>query len=81
MICMYSLFQMNRWICPKKVLQFVLKSNKTEFVLKSTGICQLARCLSLTEYCREEFEKFTTFLTSKNAKIGQFSGEIGQFSE
>ena len=35
----------------------------------------------LTEYCREEFEKFTTFLTSKSAEIGQFSGEIGQFSE
>ena len=35
----------------------------------------------LIEYCREEFEKFTTFLTSKSAKIGKFSGEIGQFSE
>ena len=29
--------------------------------------------LMLTEYCLEEFEKFTTFLT--------ISGEIGQFSE
>ena len=29
----------------------------------------------------EEFEKFRTFLTSKSAEIGQFSGEIGQFSE
>ena len=35
----------------------------------------------LTVYCREEFEKLTTFLTSKSAEIGQFSGEIGQFSE
>ena len=35
----------------------------------------------LTEYCIEEFEKFTTFLTSKSAEIGQFSCVIGQFSE
>ena len=36
-------------------------------------------CL-LTDYCREEFWKFRTFLTSKSAEIGQFSGKIGQFS-
>ena len=36
--------------------------------------------LPLTEYCREEFKKFTTFLASKSPEIGQFSGEIGQFS-
>ena len=35
----------------------------------------------LTEYCREEFEKFTTFLTPKSAEIGQFSSVIGQFSK
>ena len=29
--------------------------------------------LPLTEYCREEFKIFTTFLTSKSAEIGQFS--------
>ena len=37
--------------------------------------------LNLTDYCLEEFEKFRTFLTKKSAEIGQFSGEIGQFSE
>ena len=45
------------------------------------SLTELKFCLSLAEYCREEFEKFTTFLTSKSAEIGQFSGEIGQFSE
>ena len=34
----------------------------------------------LTEYCREELAKFTTFLTSKSAEIDQFSVGIGQFS-
>ena len=47
---------------------------------QSTDVIQYSDT-SLTEYCREEFEKFTTFLTSKSAKIGQFSGEIGQFSQ
>ena len=36
--------------------------------------------IDLTGYCREEFEKFITFLTSKGAEIGQFSGETSQFS-
>ena len=36
---------------------------------------------SITDYCREEFAKFGTFFASKSAEIGQFSGEIGQFSE
>ena len=36
--------------------------------------------LVLTDDYREEFVKFLTFLPSKSADIGQFSGEIGQFS-
>ena len=48
---------------------------------KMTSLTYIELLLLLTEYCREEFEKFTTFLTSKSAKFGQFSGEIGQFSE
>ena len=41
---------------------------------------QVSSCMvGLTDYCREEFAKFRIF--SKSAEIGQFSGEIGQFSE
>ena len=36
---------------------------------------------SLTDYCREEFVKFRTYLNQQDAEIGQFSGQIGQISE
>ena len=35
---------------------------------------------ALTDYYREEFKKFTTFLTSKKCEIGQFLSQKGRFS-
>ena len=62
-----------RWLACDEAIQVIKKS-----------LYPLAITLQdivLTDYCREEFAKFITFLTSKIAEIGQFSGEIGRFSE
>ena len=74
---------MNRELCIQLEL-FQFKFLSLKWMTKSKLFTKyeiLIPMLRLTEYCREEFETFTTFLTLKKCRNWPVSGEIGQFSE